>query len=166
MKSNSLEKIDRIPLRERVYNLLQQAIVSGELQPSQRVRDLDLATQLGVSRTPVREALQRLEDEGLVETLPGSLTRVMPLNTQAAREAFPVVAVLHALATRLAVDQLTEQDLASLHQANDSLALALEASDVVGAIQSDDAFHYVFVSVAGNSEITHVLNRLMPKVRR
>lgn len=166
MKIPILEKIDRIPLRERVYGLLQQAIVSGELQPGQRVRDVDLAAQLGVSRTPVREALQRLEDEGLVETLPGALTRVVPLDTQAAREAFPVVAVLHGLAARLAVEQLTERDLALLCQANERLGAALEAGDVTRAIHADDTFHNVLVRASGNSEIQHVLDRLMPKVRR
>jgi DNA-binding GntR family transcriptional regulator len=166
MKSHVLEKIDRIPLREHVYELLQQAIVSGELPPGQRIRDLDLAAQLGVSRTPVREALQRLEDEGLVETLPGSLTRVVPLDTQAARETFPVVATLHALATRLAVGHLTEQDFVSLRQANDRLVAALEANDVMGAIQADDSFHHALVRASGNNEIQHVLDRLMPKVRR
>ncbi len=68
MKSSLSGKIERIPLRERVYVLLQQAIVTGELLPGQRVRDMEIAEQFGVSRTPVREALQRLEDEGLVET--------------------------------------------------------------------------------------------------
>ena len=166
MKSQSLEKIDRIPLRERVYQLVQRAIVSGELHPGQRVRDLDLAAQLGVSRTPVREALQRLEDEGLVETLPGAWTRIVPLDTQAAREAFPVVAVLHALATRLAVETLTEQDFTSLRQANKSLVAALEAGDVTRAMQADDLFHDVFVRASANSEIRLALDRLMPKVRR
>ncbi|HEX6551232.1 MAG TPA: GntR family transcriptional regulator [Ktedonobacteraceae bacterium] len=166
MKPQTLEKIDRIPLRERVYQLVQRAIVSGELHPGQRVRDLDLAAQLGVSRTPVREALQRLEDEGLVETLPGASTRIVPLDTQAAREAFPVVAVLHALATRLAVETLTEQDLVSLRQANESLVAALEDGDVTHAIQADDHFHDVFIRASANSEIRHALNRLMPKVRR
>ena len=166
MKSQTLEKIDRIPLRERVYQLVQQAIVSGELHPGQRVRDLDLAAQLGVSRTPVREALQRLEDERLVETLPGASTRIVPIDTQAAREAFPVVAVLHALATRLAVETLTEQDFVSLRQANESLLAALEAADVTRAIQADDHFHDVFIRASANSEIRHALNRLMPKVRR
>jgi len=166
MKSSTLEKIDRIPLRESVYHLVQRAIVSGELPPGQRVRDLDLAAQLGVSRTPVREALQRLEDEGLVETLPGALTRIMPLDTQVAREAFPVVAVLHALATRLAVETLTEQDFASLRQANESLVAALEAEDVTRAVEADDRFHDVFVRASANSEIQHALDRLMPKVRR
>ncbi len=166
MQLHTLEKIDRIPLRERVYHLVQRAIISGELQPGRRVRDLDLAAQLGVSRTPVREALQRLEDEGLVETLPGALTRIVPLDTQAAREAFPVVAVLHALATRLAVETLTEQDLALLRQANEGLVAALEAGDVTRAIQADDRFHDVFVRASANSEIQHALDRLMPKVRR
>src|SRR5258707_11201177 len=166
MQLHTLEKIDRIPLRERVYHLVQRAIISGELQPGRRVRDLDLAAQLGVSRTPVREALQRLEDEGLVETLPGALTRIVPLDTQAAREAFPVVAVLHALATRLAVETLTEQDLALLRQANEGLVAALEAGDVTRAIQAYDRFHHLFVRASANSEIQHALDRLMPKVRR
>jgi len=166
METQTLEKIDRIPLRERVYNLVQRAIVSGELHPGQRVRDLDLAAQLGVSRTPVREALQRLEDEGLVETLPGALTRIVPLDTRAAREAFPVVAVLHALATRLAVETLIEHDLASLRQANESLVAALETGDVTSAVQADDRFHDVFVRASANREVQHTLDRLMPKVRR
>src|SRR5713226_2183826 len=145
MQSYTLEKIDRIPLRERVYYLVQRAIVSGELQPGQRVRDIDLASQLGVSRTPVREALQRLGDEGLVEMLPGALTRIVLLDMQAAQDAFLVVAVVHALATRLAVSRLTESDIGTLRQANNNLVVALEAHDVVCAIQADDAFHEVFV---------------------
>lgn len=166
MKSNTFEKIDRLSLREHVYSLMQQAIVSGELQPGQRIRDTGLAAQFGVSRTPVREALQRLEDEGLVEMLSGALTRVAPLDMQAAQDAFPVVAVLHALATRLAVSQLTEDDIAALRQANDHLILALGANNVTDALQADDMFHSLFVRVAHNDEIRHTLERLMPKVRR
>jgi DNA-binding GntR family transcriptional regulator len=166
MTAPILGKIERIPLRERVYQLLQQAIVTGELPPGQRVRDVDIATQFGVSRTPVREAFQRLEDEGLVETLPGALTRIVPLDTQTARCAFPVVAVLHALATRLGAPQLRKQERAALQQANDRLAVALEAGDILAAIQADDAFHAVFVSAANNMEIRRTLERLMPKVRR
>lgn len=166
MKTYSFGKIERAPLREQVYALLQQAIVTGELQPGQRVRDMDIATRFGVSRTPVREALQRLEDEGLVETLPGALTRIVPLDTQAAREAFPVVAILHSLATRLAVEHLSAQDEAALLSANERLIAALTRNDVLAAIQADDAFHDVFVKAARNSEIQRALERLMPKVRR
>jgi len=166
MKSPIFEKIDRISLREQVYSLIQQAIVSGELQPGQRIRDIDLATQFGVSRTPVREALQRLEDEGLVEMLSGALTRVVPLDMQAAQDAFPVVAVLHALATRLAVGQLTEDDITALRRANDNLIIALETHNVTDALQADGMFHNIFIRVANNHEIQHTLEYLMPKVRR
>src|SRR6266571_3507843 len=138
MESQTLEKIDRIPLRERVYNLVQRAIVSGELHPGQRVRDLDLAAQLGVSRTPVREALQRLEDEGLVESFPGALTRVAPLDRATAADAFPVVAALHGLATRLATPILSREALARLRDINETFSRALAERNAVGALQADD----------------------------
>ncbi|MEO8972137.1 MAG: GntR family transcriptional regulator [Ktedonobacteraceae bacterium] len=166
MKAPIFEKIDRISLREHVYRLIQQAIVTGELQPGQQIRDSDLAVQFGVSRTPVREALQRLEDEGLVEMLSGVFTRVVPLDMQAAQDAFPVVAVLHALATRLAVSQLTEDDVTALRRANDDLVMALDTNNVAAALQADDVFHHIFVHVANNHEIQHTLEYLMPKVRR
>ncbi|HLJ36091.1 MAG TPA: GntR family transcriptional regulator [Ktedonobacteraceae bacterium] len=166
MKAPIFEKIDRISLREHVYRLIQHAIVAGELQPGQQIRDSDLAAQFGVSRTPVREALQRLEDEGLVEMLSGVCTRVVPLDMQAAQEAFPVVAVLHALATRLAVGQLTEEDITGLRRANDDLIIALETNNVTDALHADDMFHRIFVRVANNHEIQHTLEYLMPKVRR
>src|SRR5579863_1863573 len=97
---NTLDKLDTASLRQRVYQALQDAIVCGDLAPGERLRDHELAARLGVSRTPVREALQRLEDEGLVATAPRASTRVTPLDARAAREAFPVVATLHALAAR------------------------------------------------------------------
>lgn len=166
MNQQSLAPIDRVSLRARVYDILQRAIITGELEPGQRVRDQDIARRLGVSRTPVREALQRLEDEGLVETRRGSLTRIMPLDTPAARDAFPLVAALHAFATRAATPLLTPADIAALRAANDALAGALLAGDVMGAIAADDRFHLRFVQSARNSELAPTLDRLTPKIRR
>ena len=166
MENGNLQKISRLPLRDHVYDILQRAIIAGEIAPGRRVRDQDLAAQLGVSRTPVREALQRLEDEGLVETVPGALTRITPLDTRAARDAFPVVAALHALATRLAVPHLTPAHLAAMEAANARLAAALDSRAVHEALAADDGFHGVLLQVAGNGEIAQALARLMPKVRR
>lgn len=166
MNQQSLAPIARISLRNRVYEQLQRAIITGELEPGRRVRDQELADQLGVSRTPVREALQRLEDEGLIETRRGSLTRIMPLDTQAARDAFPVVASLHALATRIAMPRLTAADTDALRQSNGELADALLAGDVMRAIAADDRFHLQYVDCSGNTEIAPTLERLMPKIRR
>lgn len=166
MNQPTLPPIARVSLRNRVYDLLQRAIITGDLEPGSRVRDQDLAEQLGVSRTPVREALQRLEDEGLVETRRGSLTRIVPLNTQAARDAFPVVAMLHGLATRMAVPRMKPADCDTLRQANRALEEALAANDVLRAIAADDRFHQCFVACSGNSEVGPALERLMPKIRR
>jgi DNA-binding GntR family transcriptional regulator len=163
---DGIEKIPRVSLREQVFCRLQAAIISGELKPEARVRDQELATQLGVSRTPVREAMQRLEDEGLIETFPGALTRIAPLDTRASREAFPVVMVLHALATRLGAPRLMDEDHSAMQAANDTLAAAIESGDVARAIQADDHFHGVLLKASGNRELQCALDRVMPKVRR
>ena len=161
-----LTPVPRQTLREQVYATLLEAIVSGMLPPDSRLRDADLAAELHVSRTPVREALQRLEDEGLVQTAPGSQTRVTPLRESDAREAAPVVAMLHALAARHAVPLLTDDDVARLREANSAFAVALERGETIAALEADDAFHAVFVARAGNGELKRSLQRLLPLVRR
>lgn len=153
-------------LRDSAYEAIRREIVEGRLEPGARLRDHDLAARLGLSRTPVREALGRLEDEGLVETRPQSFTRVTPLSRSDVREAFPVVAALHALATELAVPGILPSELARLREANRAFAAALQAGDVEAALDADDAFHRVFVDVAGNGELERSLQRLMPRLRR
>ena len=118
------------------------------------------------NRQQTRRQILKTAIGGAAGMVLGSPVMRLGARPQAAREAFPVVAVLHALATRLAVETLTEQDFTSLRQANKSLVAALEAGDVTRAMQSDDLFHDVFVRASANSEIRHALNRLMPKVRR
>lgn len=162
----SLTPVPRQTLREQVYAALLEAIVSGTLAPGSRLRDSDLAAELRVSRTPVREALQRLEDEGLVQTIPGSQTRVAPLRESDAREAIPVAAALQALAARQATPLLTGADFVHLEAANADFAAALAAGDIPGALAGDDAFHAVFVARAGNGELQRSLQRLRPRVRR
>jgi DNA-binding GntR family transcriptional regulator len=149
-----------------VYTALLEAIVSGRLEPAHRIRDFELARQLGVSRTPVREAIQKLQDEGLVESSPGSLTRVTPLDPQNVRQAFPVVAALHSLATRLGGGRLKPTNIVELESANRFLAKAIAANDAVRAIGADDLFHGVFLRAADNQELVTALSRLTPKVRR
>lgn len=166
MTVETLTPIARASLRSRVYERLLQAIIAGEIEPGARLRDQDLATQLGVSRTPVREALQRLEDEGLVETRRGSLTRVMPLDTRAASDTFPVVAALHALATRMSTPLMSANDVDALRAANRNLESALAGHDVMRAIAADDNFHQRFVERSGNTEVGPTLDRLTSKIRR
>lgn len=153
-------------LRDDVYTRLRDAIVDGTLEPGEKLRDLDLATWLGVSRTPVREALLRLQQAGLVVTRPGRSTEVADLDVQAVREAQSVVATMHQLAVREAVDHLTEADLEAMRAANERFAAALRAGDVEAALAADDDFHAVPVRAAANRAVATVLEQFTPTLRR
>lgn len=161
-----MNKITRPPLRDEIYSQLKHAIITLQLQPGERIKDTDFAEQFGTSRTPVREAFKRLETEGLVESLPGSLTRVTLLNEQEAKHAFTVVAALHSLATRLAVPLLDQSHIALLEEYNQQLKRSLDEKDSIKAVLSDDRYHDVFIHASQNTEIPLAIERVIPKVRR
>src|SRR4051794_6181512 len=114
--------LERDLLRDRAYVAIRDAIVNGTLQPGEKLKDQQLQAWLGLSRTPVREALSRLEQDGLVETAPQRFTRVAPLDRRAARDAFPVIAALHALAAELAHPRLVAADVQRMDEANERFA--------------------------------------------
>ncbi len=166
MKRELIKPIKRLSLREEIYQTLKQGIITLEFPPDQRLNDKELAEKFSVSRTPVREALKRLEDEGLVESIPGSITKVSSLNPEEAKHAFTVVAVLHALATKLAVPHLTEEDFKTLARHNAELESAVEQNNIIGAIEADQAFHRVFLEASANPEIVLALERSESKIYR
>lgn len=153
-------------LRDDVYTRLRDAIVDGTFAPGEQLRDGDLADWLGVSRTPVREAILRLGAAGLVTTAPGRSTTVAELEVKAIRDAQSVVASMHRLAVELAVAQLTPADLASMRAANKRFATAMKSGDAEAALAADDDFHAVPVRAAGNTAIEMVLDQFTPVVRR
>jgi DNA-binding GntR family transcriptional regulator len=159
-------RVDRSLLRDRAYRMLRDAIISGELAPGAVIRDGDLAEGIGLSRTPVREALARLADERLVETKPHSWTRVTPLVLREVRDALVVVRAIHELAVRLAVPLMTERHHALMRAANERFAAALEEGDVQGALDADDAFHDVPIDALGNRVIAATIERQLPLIRR
>lgn len=153
-------------LRDSVFVRIRDAIIDGTLQPGERLHDGELSGWLGVSRTPIREALARLEAAGLVETKPGRYTIVSPIDPRTVADAKAVTAAMNELAVRTAVPVLTASDLAAMRAANDAFAAALEAGDVVAAIAADDAFHGVPVDRAANTAIRAVLDQYTPVLRR
>src|SRR4051794_21191855 len=161
-----LAPLPRTSLADGAYEVLLEAIVTGTLAPGSRIRDGELAAQLQTSRMPVREALKRLETEGLVETVPNRETRVAPIRAERAAQAFPVVAALQALATRLGVPALSAADDARMTSLDRERARALREGDVIAAIELDDAFHGVVLAAARNDELVRALERLMPQIRR
>ena len=166
MKKDTIKPIKRLSFRDEVYLALKKSIITLDLQPEERLNDKELAERFEISRTPVREALKRLEDEGLVESLPGSTTRVAPLKLEEAKHAFTVVAALHALAARLAGSLLKKEDVEKLKSSNKTLQRAIEEKDVLKAIEADEMFHNVFLERAGNPEIVIALERSLSKIQR
>jgi DNA-binding GntR family transcriptional regulator len=164
--AEAIEPLPRRLLRDEAYTRIRAAIIDGELAPGEVVRDLDLAHKLGLSRTPVREALSRLTDEGLVESKPHAYTRVTPLLREATYDAFQVVSSMHHLAVRLAVPRITRDHVSTLNAINKGFSLALDRHDVAAAVAADDAFHGLFIEVAGNRALADTIDRYTPLIRR
>jgi len=157
---------DRSLLRDDVYRRLRDAIVDGTFAPGEQLKDGELAAWLGVSRTPVREALLRLAQGGLVVAQPGRSTVVSAMDRRALRDARDVVAAMHELAIRAAMADLTEADLDAMRDANDRFREAVESGDAESALRADDDFHGVAVAVARNSALVAVLDQFTPVLRR
>lgn len=153
-------------LREDVYTRLRDAIVDGTLAPDEQLRDLELAAWLGVSRTPVREALLELSRAGLVRATPGRSTVVAPLDVAGIRDAQAVVAAMHALAVRGAVERLTDDDIERMRSANAAFADAQRRGDVDAALRADEEFHAVAVAASGNKAVQTVIAQYEPVLRR
>ncbi|MEU1972764.1 GntR family transcriptional regulator [Microbacterium sp. NPDC019599] len=153
-------------LRDYAYAQLRDAIVSGQLAPGERLRDTELEAWLGVSRTPIREAIARLEAAGLVHTRRAKETIVAPLDARDAFAAQRIAAGLHELAVRDAVQLLTDADLDDMRAANARFAAALRSGDVDAAIAADDDFHAVAVRACANPLLPGLLEQVSPLLRR
>lgn len=158
--------VGRTLLRDRAYEVLRDAIVDGTLAPGEQLREQELQEWIGVSRTPIREALMRLERAGLVRTRPGRSTTVVPLDDDRVRDAIPVVASLHVLAARLASGRLAPEQLALMRTANEDFADAVARGDSDGALAADDRLHDVVIAAAGNQVLADSLEQHAPLVRR
>lgn len=153
-------------LRDDAFTAIRTAIVDGTLEPGEKLVDSELSTWLGVSRTPIREALARLDAAGLVQTRPGRFTIVSPLDIRAVKDAQAVTASMHELAVRDAVPLMGTDHITAMRTANDRFASALRADDVDGAIRADDEFHGVAVDLCANAAVRAVLDQYTPLLRR
>ncbi len=134
--------------------------------PGEQLKDGELADWLGVSRTPVREALLRLGTSGLVVALPGRSTTVSAIDAQAVRDARDVIAAMHELAVREVTGRLREDDVDRMRDANRRFAEAVAAGDVGAALDADEELHRIPVAALGNHALEAVLDQFDPLVRR
>lgn len=158
--------VDRSLLRDDVFRRLRDAIVDGTFQPGEQLKDGEIAQWLGVSRTPVREALLRLGASGLVISLPGRSTTVSVIDATAVRDARDVIAAMHALAVREMAGRLSDAEIDEMRAANRQFAQAVAAGDIGAALEADEALHRVPVSALGNHALEDVLDNFGPLVRR
>lgn len=158
--------VDRTLLRDDVFRRLRDAIVDCTFLPGEQLKDVDLAEWLGVSRTPVREALLRLAASGLVIAKPGRSTTVSAIDPKAVRDARDVVAAMHVLAVREMAGNATDTELDRMRDANRRFAKALSAGDIAAAMDADEEFHRVPVTAVGNDAVMSVLDQFGPVVRR
>jgi DNA-binding GntR family transcriptional regulator len=161
-----VQPIPRAIARDAAYDTLRAWIVDGTLTPGEHLRDGELAAALGLSRMPIREAILRLVSEGLVETAANRWTRVAPLDAAQARQLYPIVWSLEALAVASLAGPLTTGEIAAMHAANERLAQALAAGDHPGAAQADAAFHGISIARAANPELERILGEVKAKLQR
>lgn len=162
----NVEAIQPVLMREEVYLAIRRWIVDGSLAPGEKLRDAELADRLNVSRMPVREALNRLADEGFVETAANRWTRVTPIDPDDARRIYPIVWSLEPLALLLAGPRLEERHVDAMVRHNERLRVALNEGDAVEASHADDDFHQVYIEATTNPELIKILRGLKVKLRR
>ncbi|WP_127500682.1 GntR family transcriptional regulator [Actinoplanes solisilvae] len=161
-----MERVHRRLLRETAYESIRDAVVRGDLAPGEAVNSAELADQLGLSRAPVRDALARLADEGLIETKPQSYTRVTPVTPSEARDAAAVVRAMHELAASITVGRLMAEDLDDMRRANHRFETAIRDGDIDAALAADDDLHGVLVKASGNRALAATIERYTPLIRR
>jgi DNA-binding GntR family transcriptional regulator len=162
----TLQPVRRTLLRDTAYVAIRDAIVRGDILPGASVNNAELAERLGLSRAPVRDALARLADEGLVETKPQSYTRVTPLILRNVRDAAQVVRAMHELAARTAVPMMTAKQVEVMRRANRRFDAATRAGDVDAAMDADDELHDVLVQACDNRAVAATIERYTPLIRR
>ena len=150
MKDFEMTIDEYLPLRDVVFNTLRRAILKGELEPGERLMEIALANKLGVSRTPIREAIRKLELEGLVLMIPRKGAEVARITEKDLRDVLEVRTSLEKLAIELACDRITEDDI----------------HDLKTIAEKDVAFHDIIFRSTKNARLIQILNNLREQMYR
>jgi DNA-binding GntR family transcriptional regulator len=162
---DTLDAIKHAPLNQRTYLQLRAFVLSGAVPMGRRLDENALAKQLGVSRTPVREAIGKLVQEGLVEYRPFQGNFVRLITVEQVRELFEVRKSLEGLAARLAVGRMTDDGLEAITEILDEVHAALEAGDMDQYAVADSRFHKAIATISGNSTLIEILDQLSAQIQ-
>lgn len=155
-----------LPLREVVFNTLRDAILKGELEPGEHLMEVQLANKLGVSRTPIREAIRQLEAEGLVIMTPRKGAVVSEITKEDLTDVLEVRKTLEKFAVELACNNIDREELDKLHQCHEIFKGAFEAGELTEIANKDEEFHDVIYVATRNKRLIQILNNLREQIYR
>lgn len=155
-----------MPLRDLVYTTLRQAILKGELQPGERLMEIQLADKLGVSRTPIREAIRRLEKEGLVTMIPRKGAEVAAISEKMLKDVLEIRMTLEKLALSLAITRASAGDVEALAEAEEAFRGAVDSAELIAMAESDEHFHFIIYRAANNGKLIEILESLKENMYR
>ena len=155
-----------LPLRDVVFNTLRQAILTGELKPGERLMEIHLADRLGGSRTPIREAIRKLELEGLVVMIPRKGAQVAKITEKNLKDVLEVRRALDTLAVRLACKRMDDTYKKQLREACDEFAKVVKCSNTKDITEADVRFHDIINQSTGNDRLIQLVNNLAEQMYR
>ena len=155
-----------LPLRDVVFNTLREAILKGELKPGERLMELQLAAKLGVSRTPIREAIRMLEQEGLAVTIPRKGAEVARMTEKDMEDVLEIREALDEHAAKIACTRMTEDQLKQLETIKETFVESTRSHDVKRIAEADVSFHDVIYEATGNPKLVSMLNNLREQIYR
>ncbi|WZL80666.1 GntR family transcriptional regulator [Vallitaleaceae bacterium 9-2] len=155
-----------LPLRDIVFNTLREAILKGDFAPGERLMEKQLAERMGVSRTPIREAIRKLELEGLVIMVPRKGAEVASITNKDIIDVLEVRATLEALAVRLACKKMSDEELNELVEVNEEFRIAAAKKDVEMIINKDVEFHDIIFHSSDNEKLIQIINNLREQIYR
>ena len=154
------------PLREVVCESLREAIRSGVLKPGERIMEIQLAEELGVSRTPVREAIRKLELEGYVVMMPRRGTYVASMSIRDINEIFELRTALESLSNGLAADHITDEELEHLQRLLVIIGGYIKEGNIEKIVETDIEFHDMMYHAARNTRLVGIISNLRDQLTR
>ncbi len=155
-----------LPLRDVVFNTLRQGILKGELEPGERLMEVQLANRLGVSRTPIREAIRKLELEGLVVMIPRKGAEVAKISEKNLRDVLELRCALEELTIELACERMNTEMLENLKNTFIKFKNGIHNADLTVIAELDEQFHDVIYEATQNQKLIQMINNLREQMYR
>lgn len=166
MTDKNTNKIKRTFIKDQAYNILHDQIIEGNLKPYTQLKIADLSKELGISRTPIREAILRLENEDLVISKANQWTMVAPIRVDRLKDIYQLVYELESFALKNNFSKVDDEFINMLEKINEEIKNQHMKKNIMTVIELDDEFHDLIISLSENREIKPIIDRLKKRLKR